>query len=49
MGFLIMEPNMSGGRIRRRCPRTKRVPRQSGFALGYHVQSIRERERKREK
>ena len=49
MGLPIMELNMSGGRFRRRCPRMKRVPRQSGFALGCHTQSIQERERERER
>ena len=47
-GLFIMEPNMKRSRIRGRCPKMKRVPRQSGFALGYHVQSIREREREKE-
>ena len=47
MGLPIMEPNKSGGRIKRRCPRTKRVSRWSGFMLGCHAQSIQERERER--
>ena len=49
MGLPITELNVSGGRIRRRCRRTKRVPRRSGFAFGCHAQSIRKRERERDK
>ena len=43
------KPDMGGSRIRRGwCPGTKRVPRWSGFTLGCHAQTIRERERERE-
>ena len=45
LGLLFMEPNVKRSKIRRRCPRTKRVPRLSGFALGCHTQTIRERKR----
>ena len=45
VGLPITEPNRNVGRIRRRCPETKRVPRRSGFALGCHAQTIRKRER----
>ena len=48
MGLLITEPDVKRSRIRRRCPRMKRVPRQSGFMLWCHAQTIRERERERE-
>jgi len=46
-GLLIMEPNVKRSGIKRRCPRTKRVLRRSWFALGCHVQTIRESERRR--
>ena len=47
-GFLIMELNVKRSRIKGRCPRMKKVPRQNGFAFGCHAKTIRERERKGE-
>ena len=38
---------MKRSKIRGKCPRTKRVLKRSGFALGCHAQSIQERERER--
>ena len=49
MGLLITELDVKRSRIRRRCPRMKRVPRQSGFMLWCHAQTIRKRERERER
>ena len=40
---------MGGGRIRGRCPRTKRILRRSGFSFRCHRATNRERERKRER
>ena len=40
---------MKRSRIRRRCLRTKRVSRQSGFTLECHAQSIQEKEGEIEK
>ena len=42
-----MEPDMKRSRIRRRCPRMKRDLGQSSFVLGYHAQTMSERERER--
>ena len=49
LGLLITKPNVKWIRIRRRCPRMKRVLRRSGFVLGCHVQIMRVRERERER
>ena len=40
---------MEWSRVRRRCPRTKRVPGRNEFALKCHAQTVRERGREREK
>ena len=49
-GFIIMKPDMWGGKIRRRCPETKRVLGQSKFLFRFHrVTNERERERERER
>ena len=48
MGLLISEPNVKRSKIIRRCLGMKRVPRQSGFALGA-IRSLSERERERER
>jgi len=49
LGLFITEPNVKRSRIRRRCPRTKRVLSRSRFALGCHAQTIWERERNGDK
>ena len=49
LGLLIMELDMGGGRIRGRCPRTKRILRRSGFSFRCHRATNREKERKRER
>ena len=46
-GLLITKPNMKRSGIRRRCPGTKKVPRRSRFTLGFHAQTIWEKERGR--
>ena len=50
MGFLIMEPDMRRGRIRRRrCLGTKRISGRSRLMLGCHAQTNQKRERERER
>ena len=44
LGLLITKPNVKWIRIKRRCPRMKRVLRRSGFELGCHMQIMSERE-----
>ena len=44
MGLLITKPDVKRSRIRR-FPGTKKVLRRCGFALGCHVQTMREREK----
>ena len=51
MSLLIMKPNVRWSAVRgRRCPRTKRVLRRSGFAFGCHeATNLRKRDKGRER